>query len=58
MAKGSSAELLTQLEISVGIGYFTMDQVEMVNGEIIDIGKMLGSLIKARTEMKVRGDRL
>ena len=55
MAKGSSAELLTQLEISVGVGYFTQDQVRMVNSEIIDIGKMLGSLIKARTTTKGTG---
>jgi four helix bundle protein len=49
MAKGSLAELLAQLEISVGIGHFQQDQVEPVEEEIIEIGKMLGSLIKART---------
>lgn len=49
IAKGSLAEVLTQLEISVGIGYFSQEQLGPFEKEILDIGKMLGSLIKARS---------
>jgi four helix bundle protein len=55
IAKGSLAELLAQLEISTGIGHFQQDQVAPVEEEIIEIGKMLGSLIKARTVTKGYG---
>jgi len=40
IAKGSLAEPSTQLEIAHDVGYFTSAQVEL--------GKMLGSLIRAR----------
>ena len=49
IAKGSLAELLAQMEISVGISYFNQEQLVPFEKEILDIGKMLGALIKARS---------
>jgi four helix bundle protein len=55
IAKGSLAELLAQLEIGVGIGFFSQEQIKIVEQDIVDTGKMLGSLIKARTATKGTG---
>ena len=49
IAKGSLAELQTQLEISQEIGYIDRQTQEALNAKCANIGKMLGSLIKART---------
>ena len=49
IAKGSLAELQTQLEISHEIGYIDRQTLEILNNKCLMIGKMLGSLIKART---------
>lgn len=49
IAKGSLAELLTQLEISREIGYITAEEFSHVSDEYITIGKMLGKLIKIRS---------
>ena len=48
IAKGSLAELATQLEIARDVGYFTAAQVEPLIGQCVELGKMLGALIRAR----------
>ena len=50
IAKGSLAELSTQLEIARDVGYFTAAQVEpfIIQGD--ELGKMLGALIRARSD--------
>ena len=50
IAKGSLAELITQVEIAVEVGYLTSSQVEELAMESEKIAKMLGALIKARRE--------
>jgi four helix bundle protein len=50
IAKGSLAELETQIEIADEIGYLDSDKVKSLIKECEEIGKMLGSLIKARSE--------
>ena len=49
IAKGSLAELQTQLEIAREIKYITQNTFNDLEQECIIIGKMLGSLIKARS---------
>lgn len=48
MAKGSLAELRTQLQISFEIGYLEKDVFEALDQKCSEIGRMLGKLIKAR----------
>lgn len=50
MAKGSLAELLTQMEISKEIEYLSEDEFDHLCKECEAIGKMLGGLIKARSK--------
>ena len=50
ISKGSLAELQTQLEIACEIGYVDEDRTKELLDECQDIGKMLGSLIKARSK--------
>jgi four helix bundle protein len=50
MAKGSLAELETQLEIAHRIGYMNQSVLEDINGKCSAVGKMLGSLIKFRSQ--------
>jgi four helix bundle protein len=49
IAKGSLAELQTQLEIAYEIGYVDETTLNSFNGRCTQLGKMLGSLIKARS---------
>jgi len=49
IAKGSLAEVQTQLEIAYEIGYLKKDILETMENKCSTIGKMLGSLIKARS---------
>jgi four helix bundle protein len=49
IAKGSLAELRTQLLIAHEIGYMDASLFEELEGECITIGKMLGKLIKSRS---------
>ncbi len=51
-AKGSLAELRTQMDIAYQVGYIDKNMFEDVEGNAIQIGKMLGALIKARTSGK------
>jgi len=53
MAKGSLAELITQLEIAGEVGYLDSDTMIHLEEDCWEIGKMLGALIKAR-EKKIR----
>jgi four helix bundle protein len=48
MAKGSLAELSTQVEIAAEIGYFSSGDQSTLEMKCTEIGKMLGSLIKSR----------
>ncbi len=49
IAKGSLAELQTQLEIAYEIGYINEQLMKEMNEKCEILGKMLGSLIKARS---------
>lgn len=58
IAKGSLAELITQLEIAHEINYITEVQTTQFQTSCAEIGKMLGALIKARsTPRHQAGDR-
>lgn len=48
IAKGSLAELRTQIEIANKIGYIEKNEFLNIEEQTIEIGKMLGALIKAR----------
>jgi four helix bundle protein len=50
MAKGSLAELWTQLIISHEIGYTTMTELKELQDRCAEIAAMLGALIKFRRE--------
>ncbi|HOP47227.1 MAG TPA: four helix bundle protein [Desulfobacteraceae bacterium] len=52
IAKGSLAELQTQLEIAHEIGYIDQKTLKDIGIECLTIGKMLGSLIKTRMQSK------
>ena len=54
IAKGSLAELSTQLEIARDVGYFTASQVEPLIAQCEELGKMLGALIRARSKSSPR----
>jgi four helix bundle protein len=49
IAKGSLAELRTQLEIASEVGLLTPSDFASLEADCIAIGKMLGALIKARS---------
>ncbi len=49
MAKGSLAELRTQLEIAHDIGYLDQTTLNDLEAKCSQLAKMLGSLIKARS---------
>ena len=57
IAKGSLAELATQLEIAREVGYFTTAQVEPLISQCAELGKMLGALVRARTNASPRAQR-
>ena len=50
IAKGSSAEVLTQAVVAVEIGYFDDETFEFIQGECSNISGMLMQLIKARSK--------
>lgn len=50
MAKGSSAEVLTQAMIALEIGYFDNDTYREIESRCIEISKMLAKLIAARSK--------
>ena len=49
ISKGSLAELRTQLEIAKDVGLVTPPDFSRIDNESVEIGKMLGALIKARS---------
>lgn len=49
IAKGSLAELLTQVIIAKEINYISEDEFRYISGECEKIGRMLGKLIKVRS---------
>ncbi len=51
IAKGSLAELQTQLVIAHEIGYISLEIVRDLDEKCQTLGKMLGSLIKARSQI-------
>ena len=55
MAKGSLAELITQIEVAGEVGYMESDTMTRFEEECRDIGKMLGALIKARKNADEKG---
>ena len=50
IARGSSAELLTQAAIAFDIGYITKEAFDHISGECNIISKMLNKLIQSRKE--------
>jgi four helix bundle protein len=48
IAKGSSAELYTQVLISYKIGYISEEEMDFLSGECKSISSMLMNLIKSR----------
>ncbi|HEV2694515.1 MAG TPA: four helix bundle protein [Verrucomicrobiae bacterium] len=58
IAKGSLAELSTQLEIARDVGCFTPAQVDPPINQCQELGKMLGALVRARSESPPRAPRL
>jgi four helix bundle protein len=48
IAKGSLAELRTQIQIGFEVGYFEKDIFKNLDKECEKLGKMIGALIKAR----------
>lgn len=50
IAKGSLAELRTQLQIAHEIGYIDSNQYFHIESKCVELGKMIGKLIKRRQE--------
>ncbi len=53
IAKGSLAELITQLEIAEEIGLLSPEQLTSIKPQCAIIGRMLGALIKARSQSPI-----
>jgi four helix bundle protein len=51
-AKGSLAEFRTQIDIACQVGYIDEKVFVDVEEKATQIGKMLGALIKSRTQVK------
>ncbi len=49
IAKGSLAEFRTQMEIAYRIGYIDENLFKEIEDKAIEIGKMLGALIRSRS---------
>ena len=52
IAKGSLAELRTQVEVAYEIDYLEKQVYERIEEKCLTLGKMIGSLIKARQNVK------
>lgn len=52
-AKGSAAELSTQLQIAFEIEYLDKQVYEDLNSRVVEVGKILGALIKARSKKRL-----
>lgn len=53
IAKGSLAELQTQMQIACEIGYCSISIYDGIDLKCIELGKMIGKLIKARQETRI-----
>jgi len=53
IAKGSLAELRTQIQITSEIGYVDQVAYEDIDTKCLELGKMIGKLIKARQKKKM-----
>jgi len=51
IAKGSLGELFTQIEIAVEVGYLEPSRASALTQECLELGKMLGGMIKARRRL-------
>ena len=54
IAKGSLAELRTQIQIAYEIGYFEEELYKTIEIECHELGRMVGKLIKVRKETNER----
>ena len=54
IAKGSLAELRTQIQIAYEIGYLERDSYETIEAGCIELGRMVRRLIKVRMEANER----
>jgi len=50
IAKGSVAELRTQLQIACEVGYVEQPVYDGVEAECVQLGRMIGSLIRVRNQ--------
>ena len=50
IAKGSLAELRTQIQIAYEVGFLDKESYEEIETECVDLGRMIGSLIRARSK--------
>ncbi len=50
MAKGSVAELRTQFQIAYEVGYVEQPVYDGVEAECVQLGKMIGSLMRVRSQ--------
>jgi len=48
MAKGSLAELITQLEIACEVGHLTSEQITPLTAQAEELARRLGALIRSR----------
>jgi len=51
IAKGSSAEVLTQSMIALEIGYIDSDTFSEIESRCVEVSKMLAKLIAARSNV-------
>ncbi len=58
VAKGSLAEVRTQLEIASAVGYFPHNVFLELDDECAQISRILGALIRARKTAKAEASRL
>ena len=48
MAKGSLSKLDTQLELAKGLGFCSLESWKALDGEMVDIDKMISGLIRCQ----------
>ena len=52
MAKGSTAELMSQADLATGVGYLESDDASRLIASCEEVSRMLGGLIKYREQSK------
>lgn len=53
ISKGSLAELRTQIRIALEVGFLDKDEFAKIELDCSEIGKMLGGLIKHRSDNRL-----